>query len=320
MKRLIFKTLFIFSTVIVILFVNSCKEKDNINDNSYLNQIAFDSIQTASGITYINYLVIGNSSASVLLCQGNDTLLAIPSSYKNMTVNSLADCALQNYNSLQHVIIPGSILSIGTSTFADCQSLTNLTIPDITTIGDYAFAGCNSLSIINSGRTGIFNVPASVTTMGNGVFQSCTSLDTIVMPSNISTISPHMFEKCTNLKYVSFPNGYTLIGDYAFNGCRALSSMSFDNVTSIGSNSFNSTNLASIVIPNSVTSIGDQAFEGCSNLASIQVVATTPPLLGSSAFDNCSGQLVIKVPQASLNAYQQDSGGWSQYASIIVGY
>ena len=43
-----------------------------------------------------------------------------------------------------------SVKNIGARTFAYCESLTTITIPDsVTRIGDYAFSGCSKLKTIN---------------------------------------------------------------------------------------------------------------------------------------------------------------------------
>ena len=64
-------------------------------------------------------------------------------------------CKYSVCSSLQSVIIPDSVTSIGGSAFAGCESLQSVTIPDsVTSIGDGAFLECSSLqSIIISHKT-----------------------------------------------------------------------------------------------------------------------------------------------------------------------
>lgn len=60
---------------------------------------------------------------------------------------------------LKSVIIPQSVTSIGTYTFAMCQSLTDIVLPEgITSIGEGAFYNKH------------ITVPSSVTSIGNGAF------------------------------------------------------------------------------------------------------------------------------------------------------
>ena len=73
--------------------------------------------------------------------------------------------------------------------------------------------------------------------------------------------------------------------------------------------------LTSVTIPNSVTDIKYNAFTSCTALTSISILATTPPTLSSSVFDN-TNNCPIYVPAASLNAYKTATN-WSAYADRI---
>lgn len=108
----------------------------------------------------------------------------------------------------------------------------------------------------------------------------------------------------------------TEIGGSAFNGCRSLTSCTISSgVTSIGNGAFwGCTSLTSIDIPSGVTSIGDNTFRSCSRLTNIIIETTTPPTLGTSAFDGST--CPILVPSASVDTYKSASG-WSDYADRI---
>ena len=134
---------------------------------------------------------------------------------------------------------------------------------------------------------------------------------------NLASIEQDTDANKTNAKNVEIYDSVTSIGSSAFYYCRKLTSVTIpDSVTSIGDNAFNNcSSLTNIVIPDSVTSIGDYAFNSCSGLTSVTIQATTPPSLGSSAFDN-TNNCRIYVPAESVDAYKTATN-WSSYASRI---
>ena len=102
----------------------------------------------------------------------------------------------------------------------------------------------------------------SVTTIGEYAFSYCSSLTSITIPNSVTTIKEYAFSNCSSLTSVTIPNSVTTIGDNAFNGCSSLTSVNIPNsVTTIGGWAFNGcSSLTSVTIPNSVTTIGGDAF------------------------------------------------------------
>ncbi|MCX6873760.1 MAG: leucine-rich repeat domain-containing protein, partial [Verrucomicrobia bacterium] len=136
--------------------------------------------------------VLFNQSATRLIqCpEGLTGSYAIPAS-----VTSIGDYAFSGCSGLTSVTIPASVTSIGDGAFDGCSGLTVLTIPaSVTSIGDGAFAGCRGLTSISvddanpsyrsldgvlfnksvtrlirypGGLTGVYTIPASVTSIGD---------------------------------------------------------------------------------------------------------------------------------------------------------
>ncbi len=184
--------------------------------------------------------------------------------------------------------IPNSVTSIGNYAFVGCDSLTSITIPDsVTSVGDSAFLSCTSLTSITipdsvtsigtealSCCTSLTSVMIgnSVTSVGEMTFYGCNSLTSITIPDSVTSIGNSAFSSCTSLTSVMIGNSVTSIGNRAFSGCNSLTSITIpDGVTSIGDSAFNNCGLTSITIPDSVTSIGAEAFRYCTSLTSITV-------------------------------------------------
>ena len=110
-----------------------------------------------------------------------------------------------------------------------------------------------------------YKIPSTVTSIGDYAFGICESLTSIHIPNSVTSIGVKAFFYCKKLTSIHIPNSVTNIGVGAFDGCESLTSIHIpDSVTSIGDGAFfECRNLTSIYIPNSVTSIGDYAFSGC---------------------------------------------------------
>jgi len=264
------------------------------------------------------------------------------------SVTIIGEGAFSYCTSLASVTISNSVTSIGEEAFSGCTSLTAInvdaantvyssqdgilynkaktnilivplkiigaiTIPDsVTSIGDWAFVGCTSLTNVTIGN--------SVTSIGEYAFYECTSLSSVIIGNSVTSIGVSAFYKCTSLSSVTIGNSVTSIGDWAFVGCASLSSVNIpDSVTSIGELAFEGcTSLSSVNIPDSVTSIGSRAFSVCTGLTSVTFQGTiTADNFDSEAFgrlysnDFYIGDLREKYLAGGKGTYTRASSSWT---------
>ena len=199
--------------------------------------------------------------------------------------------SFRNQN-IKSYVIPSSVTSIGNHAFSGCDSLSEIVIPSsVTSIGDHAFSGCDSLSEIV--------IPSSVTSIGKGAFLWCSSLSEIVIPSSVTSIGDSAFSVCHSLSEIVIPSSVTSIGKGAFSRCSSLSEIVIpSSVTSIGDSAFSiCSSLSKIVIPSSITSIGKGAFSGCSSLSEI-VIPSSVTSIGDYAFSGCDSLSEIVIPSS----------------------
>ena len=171
---------------------------------------------------------------------------------------------------VKRIIIGDSVTTIGEYAFSYCRSLTSVNIPNsVTTIGRAAFNGCSSLTSVT--------IPNSVTTIERSAFSGCSSLTSVTIPNSVTTIEVNAFSGCSSLTSVNIPNNVTTIGWNTFSGCTSLTSVNIPNsVTTIERNTFyDCSSLTSVTIGNNVTKIGDEAFTN--NNAKIIWLTNTPP-------------------------------------------
>ena len=217
--------------------------------------------------------------------------VVIPNKIKCIKEGTFAGC-----KSLSDITISNSVEDIDYNAFGNCVSLKKVTIPqNVVNINGGAFLGCTAIESYNvdisnknyiaengvlyskdksilcsyprGKKDSSYDIPNSVTSIGNYAFSGCTSLMNIQLPDNITSIGIYAFANCSLLQSITIPNGITSLSGFIFEDCSSLTDLIIpDSVTIIADYAFyNCTSLKSVTIPKSVTSIGNIAFANCSD-------------------------------------------------------
>ena len=200
----------------------ACKKSGNNNEQPPTDGLAFTYFTDTT-----SYGVSGIGTAT-------DTDIVIPSAYDdgingehavtNIVSSAFAGCSIQS------VIIPDSVTSMGYYAFGDCLQLKRVSTGNgLTSITTATFRGCKNLIEIDIGN--------SVTSIYSA-FSDCGFTD-IYIPDNVTYIGPDSFYYCSKLEKVVIGNGNTYICEHAFCNCESLTDISIgNNVTAIGFLSF----------------------------------------------------------------------------------
>ena len=154
----------------------------------------------------------------------------------------------------------------------------------VTSIGDYVFANCTSLTAIN--------IPDGVTSIGSNVFANCTSLTAINIPDGVTSIGQSAFANCTSLTAINIPDGVTSISKSVFQGCYSLTAIN---------------------IPDGVTSIGNSAFNNCRELYDV-VIHGKPALSNAGAFGGAPSTQKLYVHRSDLSWFETETNWSTIYA------
>lgn len=215
------------------------------------------------------------------------------------------------------IVFDGKLSTIGVDAFYGCKNLTGIIIPEgVTLVDKCAFESCSALETIV--------LPETLKKFGDRVFMGC-NLGSIIIPDRVTKITKELFVWCQKLENVTLPNGIKTIDAGAFSNCTSLKSILIPNsVTSIVKDAFQSSGLIEITIPENVAKLGEFAFYECKNLEKVYCMPTTPPALGKGpcyTFTSTSSNLKIYVPRNSVDAYKSGIGwGLSQYKPLYEGY
>ena len=216
----------------------------------------------------------------------------------NGTLNITGSGAMENYaeetdvpwhvwrEQIVSAVLEKSVTSIGDYAFYGCENLASVFATGIETIGLGAFYNCGALTeltisdcLVSIGRLAFNNcagikdlaLPATLVRIDSGAFFGCSSLESVALPESLTEIGDMTFEKCSRLTRVTIPNGVTRVGESTFFGCAALTDVVLGGaVTTIDGFAFyGCVNLETITIPKTVQTIGDWSFGECTALAEV---------------------------------------------------
>ena len=183
----------------------------------------------------------------------------------------------------------------------------DVVVPEgVTSIGNYAFIGCDTL-------TGIV-IPEGVTKIGYCAFNNCENLTSVVLPSTLESLGKDAFSYCDNLTNIEDKSGKFIknvdgiLYGYSTDGLQiicVLESASgeisiVEGVTEIPNYLFlDNGRITGIIVPEGVSKVGEGAFMGCNNLTSVTLPSTLK-FLESRVFNDCDKLTTIVDRSGSI--------------------
>lgn len=129
---------------------------------------------------------------------------------------------LQGFTTEQITILFPNLTSIPDGALRDNSSLCSFSIPNVTYIGQYAFASC-------MGLTGDLTIPGNVEEIGSYAFENCSNLDgTLYLQEGVRIIGHKTFNGCNFSGEILFPSSIFFIHETVFTSAN-LTSLLFTN-------------------------------------------------------------------------------------------
>ena len=234
------------------------------------------------------------------------------------------------------LIIEGAVTELGDYALADWRYASLLTLPStLTKIGQYALQYFGSESTVDFNIT----LPNSVNTLDQYSFLSA-SMKNFDLGTGVTIIPQRCFSFTdkletfnyrnattvkegaflgSNLKYNYIPETVTTIEAGAYQYAKSVVVSIGAGVTSIPAYAFyQNTFCTKFTLGINVVSIASNGLGGLSACNELICPRATPPTITADALTGLKSTCVIKVPAASLAAYQTATN-WSVHASKMVG-
>lgn len=225
------------------------------------------------------------------------------------------DTLAERLNNTLSAYSSNDVTSIPTNAFYNA-SITEVTFPNVTTVGVAAFSGCTLLKSVSMER---------VTYISQSAFSNCKVLTNVYMPL-LSSISGYVFAGASSLSTIDFPN-LSICGIGAFAGCSKLADVSLPTLKEVTNQVFRScTSLRTLTLP-VASLLSASAFAGCTKLESLYLQSTavcslaatntfsSSPIVNSSYLGHFGS---VFVPSSLLTSYTTATN-WASLSARIVG-
>lgn len=272
-------------------------------------------------------------------------IVVIPNQHYGKAISSIIERTGSGTpnDSIERIIIAKGVKEIGKSAFTNLTALKNVTF----TTDSYAY-----MVETETGELASVTIPTSseaeLTTIGISAFEGDTALEGISIPASVKSIGNTAFKTCSSLKYVNFTSGSELetIGHNAFNGCSSLAKFELPaSVKSIGNGTFiyctgmkeftvlldsdgnsqlstingyafKESGIESIDLSrcSNLTGIAEtstkgksaQTFSACPNLKEVKLPSSVK-FMGERVFANCPELTTVEIPEDSKLACPIDA-------------
>lgn len=266
------------------------------------------------------------SYGSITGYSGDITEVVIPKRINDVKVTQISGYAFANCSTLTSVTIPDTVTFIGESAFMRCENLSDVELgAGLTSIMEYAFNGCVNLTSIS--------LPDGLTELSGSAFSYC-GLGSVVIPDSVEELRGAMFIDCyalTSITVHSTNPRYSSVDGVLFNKeqteliaypCGKVGEPYTipENVTTIADAAFYScVGAKSVIIPDTVTSLGESAFYSCDNLSSV-TIGDGVTSIGNYTFAACSKLKRVELGN-SITAIREGAFGYcSDLTDIVIPY
>lgn len=290
-------------------------DTENINNGYPILKNVPYTIEDLKGSTIYNgfeYKIMETGTIGIIKYHGDDSNieLDVPGQIDGISVTGILEGAFADCSSLTKISVPAGITSIGEGAFTGCGNLTEIRLPnELTSIGDHAFYNCTSLANVYYDGT---KEQWTHIQMGSG------NDDLQKAAIHFKSDSGDVIEKL--YEYQEREDGTIEITKY--NGTDTVvdipAQIDGRRVVSLGNFAFRENEkLTEVHIPSGVIYLEKAVFSGCSSLSSIELPYGLTSI-GRFSFSNCISLSSIELPSSLTDIGSSVFGGCTSLESIEI--
>ena len=241
-------------------------------------------------------------------------------------VTNIGSYAFYNTMLSGTIVLPDDVVTIRDHAFSNSNVASVVFGNSLTTIDEYAFSGCSSLSCE-------LHLPSSLTSIGNRAFQNCNLTGRLILPDSLQILEESAFMSAGSFNGdLIIPEGITRLYGSTFFLSKFTGSLILNNVVEFGQYSFTGEEFGSdfywcgfsgqLVIPEGVIELTKNTFYYC-NFSSVVFPSTLKRInnnvftnnkfsdelvfpdgfvsIGENAFSGCNGITALTFPSSMQN-------------------
>ena len=250
-------------------------------------------------------------------------------------VQTIEANAFDNCSSLQKIVLPSTVTTIGDKAFDRCNKIvevvSNLTNPQATGSDVFTTTVLDAATLyvpketkskytgvaVWNGFKNILEGVKIVVTENELTYHCYTGTNTAILVSAVPSVQNVTIPATITKDNVVYQ--VTMIEKSAFSGKTGIVNLTIKGGQTIGEYAFQRcTNLVNVELPSTLTSIGQYAFDQCNKISNIICKAQTPTAISDNDKVFSSTTATLYVPKGCRDAYR-NANVWQNFSPVYEG-